>query len=300
MTPSRSTVAAHPAPTIPGATRVLLIDERKQERALTDINQLLVEIHNPDAPTAAEVSQLRQVLDRNNFVLYQYGDPGAAGYQQLCAALGLRRRIGNPAADPQQVSRITAAADASAGRYIPYTRHALKWHTDGYYNEDADRVGAFVLHCERAAAEGGGSQFLDPELLYLMLRERDPRLVEALSEADVFTVPANVVDGRTIRESFTGPVFDVDANAHLAMRYSERSRHLYWRDDDLITRAREAIHSILTGDCEWIVSHTLAPGQGVIANNVLHRRDAFEDSDNPAANRCLHRIRFNDRIATTS
>lgn len=307
MNNTRTNFAIPTAPTPRPARGRMRIREHRLDEFWTDKNRIMVEISDPDAPSPSELKQVYEVLRRNNFVFYQYGDrraPGDAGYQRLCARLGLTRRIGNPAADRDLVSRISAddndGREADTRRYIPYTRRELKWHTDGYYNADADRVGAFVLHCEQAAAKGGANQFMDPEVLFLILREQDPDLVDVLSAPDTFTVPANIRDGRTIRPGFTGPVFDTDATGHLAMRYSERGRNLEWHGDEALARARAAIHALLHHHCEWIVSHTLAPGQGVIANNVLHRRDSFTDHDHPHSRRCLRRIRFRDRVTAST
>lgn len=58
----------------------------------------------------------------------------------------------------------------------------------------------------RPAARGGANALMDPERAYLLLRDRSPNCVRALMAPDALTIPANVVDGRVLRPSRTGPV----------------------------------------------------------------------------------------------
>jgi alpha-ketoglutarate-dependent taurine dioxygenase len=78
------------------------------------------------------------------------------------------------------------------------------------------------------------------------------------------------------------------------MRYSARKKNIRWRDDRTTTAAREFLTELLADAAGPVLRHDLQPGQGLISNNVLHNRTAFEDG--PSQKRLLYRARFFDRI----
>jgi hypothetical protein len=53
---------------------------------------------------------------------------------------------------------------------------------------------------------------------------------------------------------------------------------------------------IMNSDSPYIYRGTLQSGQGLISNNVLHDRSAFNDQ--PERPRLLYRLRYFDRIST--
>ena len=61
------------------------------------------------------------------------------------------------------------------------------------------------------------------------------------------------------------------------------------------------LEALLNGQLDeglpYIYRGTLQPGWGLISNNVLHDRSAFEDDPDPAHKRLLYRARYYDRIA---
>ncbi len=81
------------------------------------------------------------------------------------------------------------------------------------------------------------------------------------------------------------------------MRFSARMKNIQWRDDDLTRAARDCPSEILTDDNEPIFRYRLQPGEGLISNNVLHNRTAFEDS--PDHRRLFYRARYYDRMDST-
>ena len=112
---------------------------------------------------------------------------------------------------------------------------------------------------------------------------------------DVLTSPENVQAGRVIREAQTGPVFSVYPWG-LHMRYTARTKSIIWKDDPVVQQAVKKIREILNSASIYKVTHRFSPGQGVISNNVLHMRTAFEDSDNPEQQRLIYRMRFYERM----
>ena len=144
---------------------------------------------------------------------------------------------------------------------------------------------------------------MDHELLYLMMRDADPAMVRALMQPDAMTIPANREEGDEIRPDHSGPVFSVDGDGHLHMRYSARQRNIVWKDDAETQKARDFITALLRDETAPIYTYRLQPGEGVISNNILHRRNSFTDGDTPARKRLVWRARFYDRIhsnATTT
>lgn len=213
-------------------------------------------------------------------------DPQPAGILALGAQLGLTRLSRHQCAEPDGVARLTVRQDA-ARRFIPYTRRALRWHTDGYYLRP--NIRSFILHCVAPAATGGTNRLLDPRRLYIALRDEDPELVRALSHPEAFTVPACTDEARVRRPEFRGPAFAVDGR-RLHLRYTERAEHIRWRPDTAAARARiRQLLETLPPACREL---RLEAGDGLVAHNVLHCRSAYADhAERP---RLLYRARYTD------
>ncbi len=132
----------------------------------------------------------------------------------------------------------------------------------------------------------------------MLLRDEDPAYVAALSHARAMTIPANEAGGERIRAAVTGPVFSVDAQTGtLHMRYTARARNVEWRDEPLTREAAAFLLDVLSGDSPYVFRHRLAPGQGLVCNNVLHARAGFRDAPAPGKRRLVYRARYHDRIA---
>ncbi len=59
------------------------------------------------------------------------------------------------------------------------------------------------------------------------------------------------------------------------------------------------LNRLLKTDSDYLLHARLGAGQGLICNNVLHNRTAFEDSQNKTEQRLVYRARYYDRIANT-
>ncbi len=267
---------------------------------------LMITIRNPLALSAVERSAMMEQICQRNYVLYQYDESNRAfqnGYQEICRQLGIQNPVANPASDEKGVTTIEVVNETSktASRYIPFSNQALNWHTDGYYNDEEHTIRAFVLHCRQSAASGGVTSLLDHELIFALLYQQNPKWIEALAQKDVLTIPANIQNGRNLRAAFSGPVFERDpVTAQLIMRYTERKRNIVWQNDPLVQAALDAIKALLRDQSNWVTRLTLQPGQGVIANNVLHHRSVFSNqSESITQIRKLERIRFSTRVDST-
>jgi hypothetical protein len=92
-------------------------------------------------------------------------------------------------------------------------------------------------------------------------------------------------------------VFSVDAvTGSLHMRYSARKRNIEWRDDSLTREAADCITQVLDID-DLTYTYRLNAGEGVICNNILHKRSGFNDSQDEK--RLMYRARYFDRVADT-
>jgi hypothetical protein len=157
-------------------------------------------------------------------------------------------------------------------------------------------IRSMLLHCVRDAREGGANGLLDHEIAYIRLRDENPDYIAALMHPEAMTIPANrEADGR-VRAENTGPVFVLDpATGTLAMRYTARKREIRWRQDAATQTAVGALQRILSED-PLLMRVRLAPGEGVICNNVLHDRIGFENEAGSQHGRLVYRIRSYDRV----
>jgi alpha-ketoglutarate-dependent taurine dioxygenase len=270
--------------------------DEKLARYPKRVEDLIVEVRDPRAIRDSEAAQIRRVCAAANMAVYASPLAGAADKEiprRLGERLGLERLQANPLADEDGITSLEVAPEKSGRGYIPYSSRRLLWHTDGYYNPPASRIRAFLLHSVRPAAAGGENRVLDPEIAYILLRDADPRLVEALSAPDAMTVPANKEDAAAQRAAQAGPVFSAEHGA-LHMRYTARTRSIVWRADAATQAAVQRLRDILDSDSPYVFKLRLAGGQGLVCNNVLHDRSEFTDS--PGAGRLVYRARYADRI----
>jgi alpha-ketoglutarate-dependent taurine dioxygenase len=264
------------------------------------IEELVVAVENPFELTAVEKYRIRDLCRRCNAAIYKVSDEHTSTDKRLVHQLGLQFGLmhldDNLRSDEDDITSLTVT-EQQGNRYIPYTDRPISWHTDGYYNLPQHQVRGFILHCAQPAAEGGDNSLIDHELVYMRLRDENPALVQALMHPEAMTIPPNVDAGTEIRGACVGPVFSIDAlTGSLHMRYSARKRNIDWRDDELTREAADLITEILDID-DLAYTYRLNAGEGVICNNVLHRRTGFNDSRNEK--RLMYRARYYDRVAGT-
>lgn len=259
------------------------------------LEELMVPVGDAAHLAAEERTALLAAIARGGFAVYRTlmrGDDEALP-RQLGAQLGLHRLDANWLAGEDGVSRITVS-DASDGHggFIPYTSRGIGWHTDGYYHPEERRIRGMVLHCVRPARAGGENRLLDPELAYIVLRDRSPRLVQALMAPDAMTIPARTDEAGVARPAQAGPVFSVDEDGCLHMRYTARTRSIVWKDDTATRQAVDALQDLLATS-PWVWRLRMEAGMGLVGHNVLHDRSAFVDD--PLAPRLVLRARYLDR-----
>jgi len=277
--------------------------ESKLTRYPKSLGEIRVSVARLGAPTANERGAIEALCRRCNMALYAAspaGDESAVRRDLVAfgAAFGLAVVEDHRSAEHDGIVRIEVADRGGRLGYIPYTDRAINWHTDGYYNfhGPARCVKAMALHCVRDADQGGENRLLDHEIAYIRLRDADPAYVEALARSDAMAIPESVeADGR-VRPINVGPVFYIDpASGRLGMRFTARKRNILWRNDN-VTRAAVARLEETLEDDPLVLRARLAPGEGLLCNNVLHDRSAFLP-DGASGKRLLYRIRYLEPIA---
>ncbi len=259
---------------------------------------LLVEVADPRDPSAAERAAIADRLRRANMAVYASACTGEDKEipRLLAARFGLTRLDPNWLADDDGISSIAVREGGTRGEFIPYTNRAIRWHTDGYYNPPEHNVRAFVLHCVRGAAEGGENLLLDHEMAYLMLRDENPEWIRALMQPGAMTIPERSEGGEIARPAQTAAVFSIDAaDGALHMRYTARTVSIGWATDAATAGAVDRLAQWFTDETPYALRLRLEAGMGVICNNVLHARTAFNDA--PDRPRLLYRARYHDRAS---
>jgi len=265
-----------------------------------DKNTLFIDIENGDSLSLSEKKQILELCHKNSLCLYRINKRTTdtkENIHKLAKHLGLSRLVSNICADNDKLTSITQTSHKNQHEYIPYSNKRLSWHTDGYYNAVEKQINAMVLHCAHPAKTGGESLIMDHEIAYLLLRDESPAYIEALMKPDAMTIPANILDGNVIRKAQSGPVFSINSQGGLHMRYSARKRNIEWKQNAPTLEAVDFLEKVLENNSRYLIKYTLQAGEGIICKNVLHRRTHFVDFDNPAKKRLLYRGRYFDQIA---
>lgn len=264
----------------------------------------MIDIADPYAISPQERSAIVGKIAHYNLALYRLHHPEQGDKQaihQLAASVGLDQPDHNLWADQDSLSSISVSQRSGQQDFIPYTDKPLSWHTDGYYNSADKTIRGMLLHCVRPAHHGGMSLLMDPDIAYILLYEADPAFITALTHPKALTIPANVMDGKLIRAEQSGPVFTRDTSGQLHMRYSARQRNIIWRNDPVTQAAVDFLQQLWQDTASpYLIQYTLQAGEGLLCNNVLHRRTAFIDHEQPALKRLLYRGRYLNRIHTTT
>jgi hypothetical protein len=264
---------------------------------LANYQTYIKDIHHP---SVTELARIQAAYRATNMAFYYFSSNKKQEKKliyQLGTQLGLKQLDNNLCADQDHLTSIRVTQHQGQHNYIPYSNKRLSWHTDGYYNTSDQQVRGMILHCSMPAMQGGESLLMDHEILYILLRDQNPAWISALMHSNCMTIPANILNGKIIRPICSGPVFSFDAKGQLHMRYSARLKNIQWRDDPDTQAARAFIQTLWQAeDSPYILCYTLQAGEGLICNNVLHRRTAFSDNESDAQKRLLYRGRYYDRL----
>jgi hypothetical protein len=275
--------------------------ERKLDTAPRRVEDIVLELDDPRRLSPSERQRLIDLNASCNMAIYVSktgADPDKDIPRLLGQQLGLKTLDGHWLTDNDGISPISVTGAEARGErkeFIPYTDKPIRWHTDGYYNTPEHTIRGLILHCVRSAVSGGDNQLLDHDLAYILLRDENPDFVRALSAPDAMTIPPRLDDDGVARAEQPGPVFSVDADGFLHMRYTARTVSIAWRDDPLTQTALAALTHILATPTAWTLHGRLEPGMGLVCNNVLHDRSGFTET--PEKRRLLYRARYYERVA---
>jgi alpha-ketoglutarate-dependent taurine dioxygenase len=271
--------------------------DQKLKNYPTTTADLLVELGDPRTLSDSEYDALLQRIRKSNMALYvgkTGSDPDPEIPLSLGRRFGLQRLDHNWLGDNSGLTSLTVVDNGTRQHYIPYTDRPIKWHTDGYYNPADRQIHGLLLHCVESAASGGENALMDHEIAYIQLRDKNPDYIRALMQPNAMTIPARIEDGDIARQEERGPVFALTPEGELHMRFTERKRNIVWSNDPLAREAVTYLKELLSSDSPHIFRGRLEPGMGLISNNILHDRTAFNDIDNKK--RLLYRARYYDRI----
>lgn len=265
---------------------------------------LVVEVANPKALTAAEHDALLERCRKTNMAIYAGPDLGEDKDipRQVGRQFGITRLDANLMSDEDEITTLTVAENGGQkGEFISYTDRPIRWHTDGYYNRPERQILGMMLHCVAPAHDGGANALLDHEIVYMLLRDENPDHIRALMQEDAMSIPPrldkNGDDNVIARPEETGPVFSTLHGGQLHMRYTARTRSIAWKQDAATQAAVAAIEKLLSQELPWKFQHRLEAGMGLLCNNVLHDRTGFVDT--PEHKRIMYRARYYDRISQT-
>jgi hypothetical protein len=276
--------------------------ERKLDSAPRRIEDILVALDDPRALTPGELDALLERCATANMAIYSSNTAGDADKEiprRLGTQLGLIHLDSHWLTDDDAISPISVRGAEERGErkeFIPYTDKPIRWHTDGYYNVPERTVRSVLLHCVQSAESGGDNRLLDHEIAYILLRDGNPDLIRALAQPDVMTIPPRLDESGEARAAQSGPVFSVDDNGFLHMRYTARTVSIEWRADAATQVAVAALTRLLAEPTPWTLRGRLEPGMGLICNNVLHDRSGFVET--PQKRRLLYRARYHERVTS--
>lgn len=243
------------------------------------------------------IKKIQRQLTTFNFIVFRSaGELGKSEFLALNRQFGLQELDVNLGADEDKVTSLQVVGESDhRSQYIPYTNRGMNWHTDGYYNPEGRRINAFALYCVHPSERGGSNFLFDHEMMYIMIRDQAPHLLEALMRDDMMTIPANVQGNRVIRAEESGPVFSLQpGTCVLNMRYTSRPYNIVWKTNRQSVNALNLVREILM-DGNAMTEVRLEEQQGIACNNILHgRRPFWDNTDKPP--RLVYRARYYDPI----
>lgn len=260
------------------------------------VEDLIVEIKQAHEPNKKELKKIQKRLKRNNMAIYRFCDSKGEDrdlIKNLASQFRMTQLDYHLCSDNTGITALSCDQSGKRERYIPYTNKPINWHADGYYNSPGDQIRGMILHCVRQAGSGGENFLADPEMLYIYLRDKNPEYIRALMKKQVLCIPANEEEGQS--KPRCGPVFSVNKNQQLHLRFTIRKRNVIWDDEALVAKAVSVIHKALNKEKIPVYRYKLQSGEGLICNNVLHGRERFEDQPGENQGRLMYRARFFDR-----
>jgi Taurine catabolism dioxygenase TauD, TfdA family len=256
------------------------------------LGELVVELGDMTALTGAEKGKIRDLVERANMCIYTSGTADLS----MDSLLALGKQLG--VSDTDKARRHSNSDELTSSGIlnsaVPFTTRQIHWHTDATYYGSDKTIQALFLLCNRPAVEGGNNKVLDNEILYILLRDKDPEALRVLMNKNCFKYK-NPKTGE-IAEHLGGKVFWTNTDGSLCHRFSFRKMDMAWSEEADVQAARAVLESMIQAEPEYVIEGRLESGLGLISNNVLHTREKLVDSDDVSQKRLLFRARFYDRV----
>lgn len=256
------------------------------------LGDLVVELGDMTAITNAEKAKIMERVELANMCVYTAGKAELS----MDSLLGLGKQLGVSDTDKSRRHSNSDELTNSGilNQAIPFTTRHVRWHTDATYYGSDKTIQALFLLCKRPAIEGGSNKVLDHEIMYILLRDKNPEALRVLMNKDCFKYK-NPKTGE-IDDHLGGKVFWTNPEGHLCHRFSFRKMDMAWTEDSDVKAARDVLETLMLNESEYVIEGRLESGLGLVSNNVLHTREKLVDSEDPAKQRLLFRTRFYDRV----
>ncbi len=257
--------------------------DNKLNNYTTNLEDCLVEIDNPLKLKKSEKDRVRFLCNSNNFALFhiQKQSDYVKTVTNINAQFDLVELDKHLYMQDQVLAHITPKVEKDQSEFIPYTNKAIGWHTDGYYNDIDHRIRSFSLFCANPAISGGVNDWIDPQIAYILIREESPDMAKILTHPQALSIPEHKKDGKIRRAKSTGAIFFIDElTQQLSMRYTQRKKNIKFLDSVEINPALESLSKLLNTNTQYHFRHSMQSGQGMLCNNVVHKREAFIDDPN--------------------
>ena len=259
---------------------------KKLEGFSKKIDDLIVEIKNPNSLSKSEKNIMSKTINQHNMVFFQINKE-TIDLKSSIKALGAQIGLGDYEIDSKSDSgglteiKIHTNIESNT-EYIPYTDKKLNWHTDGYYNNDKNLILSWLLFCKTQSGNGGVNKYMDHEIAYILFNEHFNNISD-LMLSNTYRIPKNELSGR---EAVDSPIFSF-INSKLHMKFSMREKNIIWNDKS--KEAANNLKDIIKNAERYHITHKFLEGQGVITNNIIHMRTSFTNLEKK--NRLLYRLR---------
>ncbi len=257
-----------------------------------NLGDLVVELGDMTAITNAEKAKIMERVELANMCVYTAGKAELS----MDSLLSLGKQLGVSDTDKSRRHSNSDELTNSGilNQAIPFTTRHVRWHTDATYYGSDKTIQALFLLCKRPAIEGGSNKVLDHEIMYILLRDKNPDALRVLMSKDCFKYK-NPKTGE-IDDHLGGKVFWTNPDGHLCHRFSFRKMDMAWSEDSDVKAAQDVLESLMLNESEYVIEGRLESGLGLVSNNVLHTREKLVDSEDPSNKRLLFRTRFYDRV----
>ncbi|MGF1580031.1 MAG: TauD/TfdA family dioxygenase [Gemmataceae bacterium] len=273
------------------------IEELEQAHSVFESKAIPVEettkAHFPLGQFGERLAQLQHDLENGSGGCMVRGLPVAqyTEEQTRCLFWGIASHVGTPISQSAKGERIFNVRDEG---YVvgqpqargPNTKKRLSFHTD--------RCDVIAFLCVKQARTGGENQLVSSVTVFNEMRTRRPDLLRVLMQP--FYYKRHNVDEGNQKPWIQQPIFSY-FEGHFAASYLrvliDRAYDLP-ELPDMTPEQREALDCLeeVASDPALHVTFRQEPGDMLFLNNwvTLHRREAFEDYDDPALRRHLLRI----------